>query len=88
MYASFESVSPSSTHNWLSRTTDTSFVENPPSSKSTSKFATPAPTSRPPSGLSERGGVDPRGGGRGGMRRGVRGARGSGLARAKPRGAR
>ena len=67
------------------RTTDTSFVDNPPtSSKATPKFSTPAPKSRvagPPS----RGGTvtSARGGA---ARGGVRGARGSGLARAKGHG--
>lgn len=66
-------------------TTDTSFVENPPSSKATSKFSapvTPAPASR---GTTRgRGGIPRagRGGGiptRGGATRGARG--GSGIAR-------
>lgn len=35
-------------------TTDTSFVENPPSSRAPTKFATPAPNS----GLIKRGGVE------------------------------
>lgn len=64
------------------RTTDTSFVDNPPtSSKATPKFSTPAPTSRV-AGPSSRSGVAPAA--RGGVARGgIRGARGSGLARAK-----
>ena len=74
-------------------TTDTSFVENPPSSRATTKFATPAPVARASSGLMKRGGgeVPTRGGtaGRGGLPRGSsRGSRGSGIARGKPRGAR
>ncbi|CAG8972877.1 hypothetical protein HYALB_00001297 [Hymenoscyphus albidus] len=60
-------------------TTDTSFVENPPtSSKPTPKFATPAPASRTASG--GRGGIPSARGGS--ARGGVRGTRGSGLARA------
>jgi DASH complex subunit DAM1 len=69
-------------------TTDTSFVENPPSSKISSKFQTPqtpAPVSKP-SGIGRgRGGIPRagRGGGgiptRGGTTRGSRG--GSGIAR-------
>ena len=69
------------------RTTDTSFVENPPtSSKPTPKFSTPAPASRI-AGPPGRGGAAA---GRGGAARGgLRGTRGSGLARAaKGRGAR
>jgi len=65
------------------RTTDTSFVENPPtSSKSAPKFATPAPSRIAGAGR----GVPA---GRGGAARGgLRGTRGSGLARAaKGRGA-
>ncbi|KAE8450041.1 hypothetical protein EG329_007180 [Mollisiaceae sp. DMI_Dod_QoI] len=65
-------------------TTDTSFVDNPPtSSKATPKFATPAPAARITS--AGRGGGPA---GRGGAARGgLRGTRGSGLARAaKPRG--
>ena len=71
---------------YISRTTDTSFIENPPaSSKATPKFQTPAPASRTTANPERgRGGV-----GRGGRGRGTeRGARGSGLARAKPRGVR
>ncbi|RFU24211.1 hypothetical protein B7463_g12126, partial [Scytalidium lignicola] len=60
-------------------TTDTSFVENPPSSKATSKFSTPAPSSR--KATATRGGMGPSS--RGGAARGeVRGTRASGLARA------
>ncbi|KAG4423383.1 hypothetical protein IFR04_003487 [Cadophora malorum] len=60
-------------------TTDTSFVENPPtSSKATSKFSTPAPASRIGG---SRGGAAPSGRG-GAARGGLRGTRGSGLARA------
>lgn len=63
----------------LVRTTDTSFVENPPtSSKATPKFATPAPASRIGG---SRGGMAPAGRG-GAARGGLRGTRGSGLARA------
>lgn len=67
-------------------TTDTSFVENPPtSSKSAPKFATPAPASR--IGGAGRGAAGPAGRG-GAARGGLRGTRGSGLARAaKGRGA-
>ncbi|KAF2702664.1 hypothetical protein K504DRAFT_214180 [Pleomassaria siparia CBS 279.74] len=66
-------------------TTDTSFVDNPPSSK-TSEFSTPAPPSRT-SGIPARGrGGIPRAGGRGGgipvrgggAQRGVRGGSGTG----------
>ncbi|KIN00980.1 hypothetical protein OIDMADRAFT_103683 [Oidiodendron maius Zn] len=66
-------------------TTDTSFVDNPPSSRATSKFSTPAPA--PTSRVATRGGVPPAGRG-GAARGGLRGTRGSGLARAKPRGVR
>jgi DASH complex subunit DAM1 len=66
------------------RTTDTSFVDNPPtSSKTTARFSTPAPSrtiggqSRGATGASNRGGI---------VRGTGRGARGSGLARAKGRG--
>ncbi|CAF9920219.1 MAG: DASH complex subunit dam1 [Heterodermia speciosa] len=70
-------------------TTDTSFVENPPSSKSASRFTNAAPAPRVPSGPNKRGGTDGAGAGRGSFVRGSgRGIRGSGLARAKPRGAR
>lgn len=64
-------------------TTDTSFVDNPPtSSKASLKFSTPAPTSRIAG--ANRGGPASRGGT---ARGGLRGTRGSGLARAaKPRG--
>jgi len=66
-------------------TTDTSFVDNPPtSSKATPKFATPAPASRIASS-SNRGVPAGRGGA---ARGGIRGTRGSGLARAKGRGIR
>ncbi|KAL2072330.1 hypothetical protein VTL71DRAFT_11673 [Oculimacula yallundae] len=59
-------------------TTDTSFIDNPPtSSKATSKFSTPAPASR----IGGRGGSVPSGRG-GAARGGLRGTRGSGLARA------
>ncbi|MCJ1308614.1 DASH complex subunit dam1 [Agyrium rufum] len=72
-------------------TSDTSFAENTrgPSSRQSSKFTTPTP--RPPSGI----GKGTRGGIRGGPSRGGSSVsstggrvRGSGLARAKPRGAR
>lgn len=68
-------------------TTDTSFVENPPSSRAPTKFTTPAPTVRPSLGLNKRGGgeTQPKGG-RGGAARGN--LRGSGIARGKPRGTR
>ncbi|KAL2059382.1 hypothetical protein ABVK25_000675 [Lepraria finkii] len=74
-------------------TTDTSFVENPPSSRAPTKFAIPAPAARPSSALNKRGGgeVPSTGGigGRGGAARGnVRGNKGSGIARGKPRGVR
>ncbi|KAF2658073.1 hypothetical protein K491DRAFT_625319 [Lophiostoma macrostomum CBS 122681] len=66
-------------------TTDTSFVENPPSSKKEGKFLTPAPASKAARG---RGGIPRvgRGGGiptRGGA---ARGNRGSGIARGAARG--
>lgn len=62
-----------------SRTTDTSFVDNPPTlSKATPKFQTPVPPSRIAG--SSRGGISGRGGA---ARGGTRGARGSGLARAR-----
>ncbi|KAK2628871.1 hypothetical protein QTJ16_001974 [Diplocarpon rosae] len=61
-------------------TTDTSFIDNPPtSSKATSKFSTPALASRTGSG--SRGGAVTAGRG-GAARGGLRGTRGSGLARA------
>jgi DASH complex subunit DAM1 len=65
-------------------TTDTSFVENPPSSKKEGKFQTPAPASRAGRG---RGGI-PRAGRGGGIpvRGGTRGNRGSGIARGAGRG--
>ncbi|KAG9243867.1 DASH complex subunit Dam1-domain-containing protein [Calycina marina] len=65
-------------------TTDTSFVDNPPtSSKSTpKKFTTPAPASKLPS----RGGIAPTAGRGGVARGGLRGTRSSGLARATTRG--
>lgn len=68
-------------------TTDTSFVENPPSSRAPTKFATPAPMPRPGSALNKRRGgeTQPRAG-RGGAARGS--LRGSGIARGKPRGTR
>ncbi len=71
-------------------TTDTSFVENPPSSRVPTKFATPAPAPRPSYGLNKRGGGEVLArGGRGEAARGsARGNRGSGIARGKPRGAR
>ncbi len=74
-------------------TTDTSFVENPPSSKISSKFQnpqTPAPASKTAGASRGRGGI-PRAGGRaggiptrGGIARGTRGA--SGIARGTGRG--
>jgi len=70
-------------------TTDTSFVDNPPSSRVPTKFATPAPASRPGSGLNKRGGGEVAGRGRGVPVRGSgRGGRGSGIARGKHRGGR
>ena len=70
-------------------TTDTSFVENPPSTRTSTKFATPAPAARPNSGLNKRGGGEVRTRGGGGLvRSNGRGARGSGIARGKSRGAR
>ncbi len=70
-------------------TTDTSFVDNPPSSRAPTKFAMPAPMARPSSGFIKRGGEAPTRGGRGGASAGrARGNRGSGIARGKPRGAR
>ncbi|KAF2641370.1 hypothetical protein P280DRAFT_425830, partial [Massarina eburnea CBS 473.64] len=73
-------------------TTDTSFVENPPSSKVASKFQNPASSNAPvtpaPARGRGRGGI-PRAGGRGGIptRGGAsRGARGSGIARGRGRG--
>ncbi|KAH0544010.1 hypothetical protein FGG08_001778 [Glutinoglossum americanum] len=65
-------------------TTDTSFVDNPPtSSKTTARFSTPAPPSRTIGGPSR--GIP----GRSGIGRGAaRGTRGSGLARARSRGIR
>ncbi|PQE27726.1 DASH complex subunit Dam1 protein [Rutstroemia sp. NJR-2017a BVV2] len=67
-------------------TTDTSFVDNPPtSSKATSKFSTPAPSRI--ASASSRGGSSAGSSGRGGTR-GGRGGRGSGLARARGRGVR
>lgn len=70
--------------NVAARTTDTSFVENPPtSSKATPKFQTPEPrVSRVPA-PSTRGGAQPRG-----ARGNTRGTRPSGLARPKGRGVR
>ena len=73
-------------------TTDTSFVENPPSSRAPNKFATPAPAARPSSVMNRRGGGDAPARGsmnsRGGLPRGnMRGTRGSGIARGKSRGA-
>ncbi|KAK4131492.1 hypothetical protein BT67DRAFT_156789 [Trichocladium antarcticum] len=75
------------------RTTDTSFVDNPPtSSRSTSKYQTPGPAGRqsrmpPPS---TRGTTSTRGSARGGRgsTRGAPGTRPSGLARARGRGVR
>ncbi|KAJ5046417.1 uncharacterized protein L3040_003661 [Drepanopeziza brunnea f. sp. 'multigermtubi'] len=59
-------------------TTDTSFIDNPPtSSKATSKVSIPAPASK--IGGAGRGGPAGRGGA---VRGGLRGTRGSGLARA------
>ncbi|KAL3418024.1 DASH complex subunit Dam1 [Phlyctema vagabunda] len=74
-------------------TTDTSFVDNPPtSSKATpKKFTTPVPASRIASASTSTSGIGRGGGtaGRGGAARGgMRGTRGSGLARARGRGVR
>lgn len=70
----------------ITRTTDTSFVENPSSMRpAASRFQTPAPksrTSRVPA-PSTRGGTQARGG-----RGGTRGTRASGLARPRARGIR
>lgn len=68
---------------WIIRTTDTSFVDNPPtSSKATPKYTPPVPASRI-AGAPSRGGVSSTGRGGGIPRGGYRGARGSGLARAR-----
>ncbi|KAK4139390.1 DASH complex subunit DAM1 [Dichotomopilus funicola] len=73
-------------------TTDTSFVENPPSTKSSSRYQTPASSRQsrvPGPAASTRGTTSTRGstrGGRGGT--GTRGSRGSGLARPRGRGIR
>jgi DASH complex subunit DAM1 len=73
-------------------TTDTSFVDNPPSSKAASKFknaASPAPTPKKPAAGAGRGRGIPTARGRGGIpTRGgaTRGARGSGIARGTTRG--
>ncbi|CAF9923919.1 MAG: DASH complex subunit dam1 [Alectoria fallacina] len=68
-------------------TTDTSFVENPPSSRAPTNFATPAPIARPSSELNKRAGGEtrPRGGKAGAARGNLKG---SGIARGKPRGTR
>ncbi|PQE31722.1 DASH complex subunit Dam1 protein [Rutstroemia sp. NJR-2017a WRK4] len=66
-------------------TTDTSFVDNPPTSSKASKFSTPAPSRI--ASASNRGGSSAGSSGRGGTR-GGRGGRGSGLARARGRGVR
>lgn len=72
------------------RTSDTSYVSTlPTSSRTSSKFIVPSSTSGPSSGPNRRGtgGMGPIT--RGGKTRGIgRGVRGSGLARARPRGAR
>ncbi|KAL8732148.1 MAG: hypothetical protein Q9166_002895 [cf. Caloplaca sp. 2 TL-2023] len=68
-------------------TTDTSFFDKPASAKKPSRYAPPASsTSRPSSGLNKRGG-NASASARGGRGAG-RGARASGIARGKPRGAR
>ena len=66
-------------------TTDTSFVENPPSSRAPTKFATPAPIARLNPGISKRvGGENQPKGARKGAARGN--SRASGIARGKLRG--
>ncbi|EON66958.1 hypothetical protein W97_06074 [Coniosporium apollinis CBS 100218] len=65
-------------------TTDTSFVENPPSSKAATKFSTPAPSRIGRGGAGVGGGGNGRGGAAGG--RGVGRTRGSGIARGAGRG--
>ena len=70
-------------------TTDTSFIDNPPSSRVPTKFATPSSMTRQNSGPNRRGGLElPSRGARGGVNRGsnARGIKGSGIARGKPRG--
>ncbi|KAL9126530.1 MAG: hypothetical protein Q9217_004434 [Psora testacea] len=70
-------------------TTDTSFVDNPPSSKAPTKYATPAPAQRPGSGMKKQGGAELGRGGKAGVNgRGLGKPRGSGIARGKPRGGR
>ncbi|KAF1362493.1 hypothetical protein EJ07DRAFT_153396 [Lizonia empirigonia] len=72
-------------------TTDTSFVDNPPSSKAANKFknaASPAPAPKTPRGAGRGRGI-PTARGRGGIpTRGgtARGGRGSGIARGSTRG--
>lgn len=74
------------------RTTDTSFVENPPTSvKAASKFTTPAPMSSTISRTSATRGGSAIGRGRGAPARGARGGatastRGTGVARGRARG--
>ena len=75
-------------------TTDTSFIDNPPSSRAQTKFTTPAPMrARPSSGFIKRGGEEgggPARGSKGGAARrgGLRGVGKSGIARGKPKDAR
>ena len=66
-------------------TTDTSFVENPPSSRAPIKFATPTSMAQSNPGVNKRGGSENQS--RGARRGATRGnSRGSGIARGKPRG--
>lgn len=72
----------------LLRTADTSYVSSLPTASS--RYTTPGPTSRPNSAFNRRGGGEniPGTVRRGSARGTGRGRRGSGLARARPRGAR
>lgn len=72
----------------LLRTADTSYVSSLPTASS--RYTTPGPTSRPSSAFNRRGGGENITGTvrRGSVRGTGRGRRGSGLARARPRGAR
>ena len=66
-------------------TTDTSFVENPPSSRAPIKFATPSSMAQSNPRINKRGGGENQSReGRRGVTRGN--SRGSGIARGKPRG--
>ena len=70
-------------------TTDTSFVENPPSSRARTRFATPTNVSRSSTELNKRGGREISTQGKGGpARANMEGVRTSGIARGKPRGTR